>query len=215
MVVGSNPTAGASPFRSTSQTLASAMTTDPRVDAYLAGLPDGAARPAPGAARAGRGARPRGRSRRSATPCRPSSSATSSCCRTPAGSGTAASTRSTTSCSQRYADALAGYGRTKGSLHFSAGRSRCRTRLARRLRPARVRRRGRRAGRRAHDHRAGCDRAASRGPYPSRHDRGSWDEAYQHNRAPWDIGRPQPAIARLADAGELDGAGPRHRLRLR
>jgi SAM-dependent methyltransferase len=32
---------------------------------------------------------------------------------------------------------------------------------------------------------------------------GSWDETYQHNRAPWDIGRPQPAIARLADAGEL------------
>ncbi len=32
---------------------------------------------------------------------------------------------------------------------------------------------------------------------------GSWDEAYQHNEAPWDIGRPQPAIQRLADAGEL------------
>jgi SAM-dependent methyltransferase len=32
---------------------------------------------------------------------------------------------------------------------------------------------------------------------------GSWDEAYQHNRVPWDIGRPQPAILRLADAGEL------------
>jgi cyclopropane fatty-acyl-phospholipid synthase-like methyltransferase len=32
---------------------------------------------------------------------------------------------------------------------------------------------------------------------------GSWDEAYQHNRVPWDIGRPQPAIARLADAGDL------------
>lgn len=32
---------------------------------------------------------------------------------------------------------------------------------------------------------------------------GSWDDAYEHNRAPWDIGRPQPAIVRLADAGEL------------
>lgn len=32
---------------------------------------------------------------------------------------------------------------------------------------------------------------------------GSWDEAYQHNRVPWDIGRPQPAILHLADAGEL------------
>jgi cyclopropane fatty-acyl-phospholipid synthase-like methyltransferase len=32
---------------------------------------------------------------------------------------------------------------------------------------------------------------------------GSWDDVYQHNRAPWDIGRPQPAILRLADAGEL------------
>jgi cyclopropane fatty-acyl-phospholipid synthase-like methyltransferase len=32
---------------------------------------------------------------------------------------------------------------------------------------------------------------------------GSWDDAYQHNRTPWDIGRPQPAILHLADAGEL------------
>lgn len=32
---------------------------------------------------------------------------------------------------------------------------------------------------------------------------GSWDDAYQGNRAPWDIGRPQPSILRLADAGEL------------
>jgi SAM-dependent methyltransferase len=32
---------------------------------------------------------------------------------------------------------------------------------------------------------------------------GSWDDAYQHNATPWDIGRPQPAIVRLADAGEL------------
>ena len=32
---------------------------------------------------------------------------------------------------------------------------------------------------------------------------GSWDDIYQGNRAPWDIGRPQSAILRLADAGEL------------
>ncbi|MEO5704510.1 MAG: class I SAM-dependent methyltransferase, partial [Candidatus Limnocylindrales bacterium] len=31
----------------------------------------------------------------------------------------------------------------------------------------------------------------------------SWDDVYLGNRAPWDIGRPQPAIARLANAGEL------------
>lgn len=33
---------------------------------------------------------------------------------------------------------------------------------------------------------------------------GSWDDAYQRGRAPWDIGRPQPAIVRIADAGELE-----------
>lgn len=32
---------------------------------------------------------------------------------------------------------------------------------------------------------------------------GSWDDAYTHNRAPWDIGRPQPAIQHLADNGEF------------
>ena len=32
---------------------------------------------------------------------------------------------------------------------------------------------------------------------------GSWDDVYLHNRAPWDIGRPQPAIVRVADAGDL------------
>lgn len=34
---------------------------------------------------------------------------------------------------------------------------------------------------------------------------GSWDDAYQHDRAPWDIGRPQPAILRVAGAGEWIG----------
>jgi SAM-dependent methyltransferase len=33
-----------------------------------------------------------------------------------------------------------------------------------------------------------------------------WDESYQHGTAPWDIGRPQPAIARVADQGGFSGA---------
>jgi SAM-dependent methyltransferase len=32
-------------------------------------------------------------------------------------------------------------------------------------------------------------------------DFGSWDDAYQHNRTPWDIGRPQPAFVHIADNG--------------
>ena len=32
---------------------------------------------------------------------------------------------------------------------------------------------------------------------------GSWDEAYQQNNVPWDIGRPQPAILRVAEWGGL------------
>lgn len=32
---------------------------------------------------------------------------------------------------------------------------------------------------------------------------GSWDDAYQRHAAPWEIGRPQPAIVRVADAGDL------------
>ena len=35
------------------------------------------------------------------------------------------------------------------------------------------------------------------------YDVGTWDDAYQHNQAPWDIGRPQPAIAHIADNGGL------------
>jgi cyclopropane fatty-acyl-phospholipid synthase-like methyltransferase len=34
---------------------------------------------------------------------------------------------------------------------------------------------------------------------------GSWDEAYRGGRAPWEIGRPQPAIVRVAGSGELTG----------
>jgi cyclopropane fatty-acyl-phospholipid synthase-like methyltransferase len=31
----------------------------------------------------------------------------------------------------------------------------------------------------------------------------SWDEAYRQNNVPWDIGRPQPAILRIAEWGGL------------
>lgn len=31
----------------------------------------------------------------------------------------------------------------------------------------------------------------------------SWDEAYRSNNAPWDIGRPQPAIVRISEWGGL------------
>jgi SAM-dependent methyltransferase len=32
-----------------------------------------------------------------------------------------------------------------------------------------------------------------------------WDQSYRHGRPPWDIGRPQTAFLRLADAGEIAG----------
>jgi cyclopropane fatty-acyl-phospholipid synthase-like methyltransferase len=32
----------------------------------------------------------------------------------------------------------------------------------------------------------------------------SWDEAYLRDATPWEIGRPQPAIVRVADAGDLE-----------
>ena len=34
---------------------------------------------------------------------------------------------------------------------------------------------------------------------------GSWDDAYRGGRVPWDIGRPQPAIVRVAGEGDLTG----------
>src|SRR6478736_3521376 len=33
-----------------------------------------------------------------------------------------------------------------------------------------------------------------------------WDASYHHGPAPWDIGRPQPAIVRLASEGGFAGA---------
>jgi SAM-dependent methyltransferase len=30
---------------------------------------------------------------------------------------------------------------------------------------------------------------------------GSWNDSYLHGQTPWDIGRPQPAIQRIADSG--------------
>jgi len=32
-----------------------------------------------------------------------------------------------------------------------------------------------------------------------------WDQTYRAGRPPWDIGKPQPAFVRLADAGEIAG----------
>jgi SAM-dependent methyltransferase len=55
------------------------------------------------------------------------------------------------------------------------------------------------------------DRAAD--PYggrqPTSHERlggQPWDASYQDGPAPWDVGRPQPAIVRLASAGRFVGA---------
>ena len=47
-----------------------------------------------------------------------------------------------------------------------------------------------------------------RGRRPTSHERMtglSWDASYLGGRAPWDIGRPQPAIARLAAQGGFGG----------
>jgi 2-polyprenyl-3-methyl-5-hydroxy-6-metoxy-1,4-benzoquinol methylase len=44
---------------------------------------------------------------------------------------------------------------------------------------------------------------------PTSHERraeGWWDESYRDRTAPWDIGRPQAAFARLADEGRWRGA---------
>ncbi len=44
---------------------------------------------------------------------------------------------------------------------------------------------------------------------PTSHERRAgapWDDSYRAGRAPWDIGRPQPAIVRLAAAGGFSGA---------
>jgi SAM-dependent methyltransferase len=44
---------------------------------------------------------------------------------------------------------------------------------------------------------------------PTSHERMSgrpWDASYQDGPAPWDIGRPQPAVVRLAAAGAFAGA---------
>src|SRR5213078_5350486 len=47
-----------------------------------------------------------------------------------------------------------------------------------------------------------------RGREPTSHERESgqpWDASYEDGPAPWDIGHPQPAIARLAAAGAFAG----------
>jgi SAM-dependent methyltransferase len=48
-----------------------------------------------------------------------------------------------------------------------------------------------------------------RGRQPTSHERRSgqpWDASYHDGAAPWDIGRPQPAIVRLASGGGFAGA---------
>jgi SAM-dependent methyltransferase len=48
-----------------------------------------------------------------------------------------------------------------------------------------------------------------RGRQPTSHERMTglpWDASYQYGPAPWDIGRPQPAVVRLASRGGLAGA---------
>lgn len=48
-----------------------------------------------------------------------------------------------------------------------------------------------------------------RGRQPTSHERQagqSWDASYVGGPAPWDIGRPQPAVVRLAAAGAFAGA---------
>ncbi len=47
------------------------------------------------------------------------------------------------------------------------------------------------------------------GRRPTSHERKSglpWDASYQNGPAPWDIGRPQPAVVRLASEGGFAGA---------
>src|SRR5262245_40243162 len=47
------------------------------------------------------------------------------------------------------------------------------------------------------------------GRRPTSHERMTgvpWDASYQDGPAPWDIGRPQPAIVRLASEGGFAGA---------
>lgn len=47
------------------------------------------------------------------------------------------------------------------------------------------------------------------GRQPTSHERAAgqpWDASYHHGPAPWDIGRPQPAVARLVAAGRFAGA---------
>jgi SAM-dependent methyltransferase len=52
----------------------------------------------------------------------------------------------------------------------------------------------------------GEDASAERAPTAHERRAGApWDDSYRDGRAPWDLGRPQPAIARLADEGAFAG----------
>jgi len=53
------------------------------------------------------------------------------------------------------------------------------------------------------------DEAVLSGRQPTSHERRTgvpWDASYHDGPAPWDIGRPQPAIVRMASAGGIAGA---------
>jgi len=53
------------------------------------------------------------------------------------------------------------------------------------------------------------DEAVLSGRQPTSHERRTgvpWDASYHGGPAPWDIGRPQPAIVRMASAGGIAGA---------
>src|SRR5439155_4357581 len=64
----------------------------------------------------------------------------------------------------------------------------------------------RRSRRHVGDARPGQPRATSgltMEPPPPGTTAARWDATYRSGRPPWDIGRPQPAFVRLADAGEI------------
>ena len=60
----------------------------------------------------------------------------------------------------------------------------------------------------SHSERSGAADDPYRGRTPTSHERMTglpWDASYRDAPAPWDIGRPQPAIVRLASKGSLAG----------
>jgi uncharacterized protein YdhG (YjbR/CyaY superfamily)/SAM-dependent methyltransferase len=117
---------------------------------------------------------------------------------------------------------LEGFGRTKGSLHFTPERplpdhlleALVRSELARAQDEDRYEYRVGGVAERPYAQRMTGERpdeaGESRQSFPG-DDRSStpdeaarsWDDAYRDNETPWDIGRPQPAIVRIAEWGGL------------